>query len=332
MEFEHGRSPGRRINPNDIPWDLILTLTPLVILGLMLLYAGLNSVYTVAPDEKAVVMRLGKYQGPPVESGLHFCIPLVDKVLKVSIKEHSLRLPFGLGADRPQAASQNETLVLTADLNAALVEWTVQWKVSQPDQFLFRFYNANDDRYPERVITTVARTVMNRLVGDYSIDEVLTEKRGEIGVEAREATQKILDSYSCGVEITELQMQRVTPPDQVRPAFDQVNAAIQLRDQLVNEANKERNKLKPEALAQKDKVIKEAEGYAARRKAETAGKINALRAKYEAYQMAPEITRKRLYIEAMQKILSAVESQVIVDSDLKQRMIPLLQLDQGVKP
>ena len=332
MEFEFGRSKGRRINANEVPWDTILALTPVVLVLLMVVYAAMNSFYTVAPHEKAVVLRFGKYQGPPVASGLHFCVPLVDKVLKVSVEEHSLRLPFGLGADRPQSASQNETLVLTADLNAALVEWTVQWKVVQPDQFLFRFYQQENERYPEEVVATVARTVMNRLVGDYSIDEVLTEKRGEIGVEARQATQKILDEYSCGVEITELQMQRVTPPSQVRPAFDQVNSARQLRDQLVNEANKERNKLKPQAEAEKDKLIKEAEGYAARRKAESAGEIEALRAKYEAYKAAPEITRRRLYIEAMQKIFGAVQSQVIVDADLKERMLPLLPIDQGVKP
>ncbi len=331
MEFEFGRLRGRN-NPNEVPWDTILTLTPVVLIGLMLVYAALNSFYTVEPHEKAVVLRFGKYQGPPVDSGLHYRVPMVDKVLKVSVEEHSLRLPFGLGADRPTAAGQNESLVLTADLNAALVEWTVQWKVVQPDQFLFRFHRPDNERYPEEVIATVARTVMNRLVGDYSIDEVLTEKRGEIGVEARLATQKILDEYSCGIGITELQMQRTRPPDQVRPAFDQVVAARQLRDQLVNEANKERNKLKPLAEAEKDKSIKVAEGYAARRKAETSGEISALRAKYEAYREAPQITRRRLYIEAMQNIFNTVQSQVIVDAELNRRVVPLLPIDQGVKP
>ena len=169
---------------------------------------------------------------------------------------------------------------------------------------------------------------MNRLVGDYSIDEVLTEKRSEIRVAAREATQKILDRYECGVVITDLQMQRVRPPNKVRPAFDKVNSAIQEQDKLEKEANQERNKLIPAAQADRDKKVREAEGYASRRRSEVEGEIEALRAKYTAYSKAPNVTRKRMYLDAMEEVLGEVDEKIILDSDLKQ-VLPLLPLRDG---
>ena len=173
-----------------------------------------------------------------------------------------------------------------------------------------------------------ARSVMNQLVGDYSIDEVLTEKRPEIRLAAREATQQTLDQYECGVIITDLQMQRVRPPRKVRPAFDAVNSAIQKKDKLENEANIERNRAIPIARAESDKKIREAEGYAARRRAEVNGEIEALRAKFAAYTQAPDITRQRLYLESMQSVLKNVDQKIIIDSGLNQ-ILPLLQLQGG---
>jgi membrane protease subunit HflK len=240
-------------------------------------------------------------------------------------------MPLGIAAERVDRVPEDATLMLTGDLNAASVEWTVQWRISDPKQKLFSFYDPRDsesDQYLEQVVIMVARSVMNRLVGDYSIDEVLTEKRPEIRLAARTETQKTLDRYECGVTITDLQMQRVRPPQKVRPSFDSVNSAIQQRDKLENEANKERNQLIPTARAESDKKIREAEGYAARRRAEVAGEIDALRAKYAAYSAAPDITRMRLYLEAMEVILGNVDGKTIIDADLDQ-VLPLLQLQGG---
>jgi membrane protease subunit HflK len=170
--------------------------------------------------------------------------------------------------------------------------------------------------------------VMNQLVGDYSIDEVLIEKREEIEQKALEQTREILKEYQCGVAIRDLQLQRTTPPSKVRSAYLQVNAAEQQRKQLKNEADKERNKLLPEAEAEKDKLITEAQGYAKRRWAEADGEIAALLAKYRAYKKAPDVTRQRLYLEAMEEVLGNVESKVIVDADLE-GVLPLLPLEQG---
>lgn len=304
-------------------------LVPVMLVLLLLFgaYVALKSFYTVDPNEQAVVLRFGEYHATTLP-GLHFCVPLVDEVLKVSIEEHTVRLPVGVGGKRPGSVSEEETLMLTGDLNAASVEWTVQWKVNEPKDYLFSFFKGGNPDYIEDVIKTVAQTVMNRLVGDYSIDEVLTTKRTDIAADARESSQGILDQYNCGVIITDLQMQRVTPPAKVKPAFDAVNSAIQERDRLENEAQKERNQLIPAAKADRDKKIREAEGYADRRRAEVNGEIAALRAKFDAYQEAPEITRERLYLESMQNVLEAVDMKIILDSDLRQ-VLPLLDLQQG---
>ena len=319
----------RQFSADDVPWDKVLLVTPIVILLLIVTYLLWNAFYTVEPDERAVVLRFGRYS-ETVGPGLQFCIPLVDKILKVSTREQSFQLPDTGGAS-PGSHNEGTTLMLTGDLNAVFVRWTVQWKVEKPQDFLFRFYREGDrqSEYSEAVIRTVSQTVMNQLIGDYSIEEVLTEKREDIAVLAREQTQAILDEYKCGVTIRGLQMQRVTPPEKVRPAFDAVNSSIQRRDQLVNEGNKIRNELLPKARAEKDKLIREAEGYADRRLAEAKGEVNALLARYHAYAKAPEVTRQRLYIEAMERVLADVESKVIIDADLQGGILPLLQLDKG---
>ncbi len=292
---------------------------------------ALGAFYTVEANEQAVVLRFGRYHATTLP-GAHGKIPFVDKVLKVSVEERTIRLPAPETTDDvvPAQLPEEQTLMLTGDLNAASVEWTIQWRVSDAKEFLFAFYDRSDERVFDRVIRTAAQSVMNRLIGDYSIDEVLTEKRTEVAENARNATQAILDVYGCGVTVTDLQMQRVTPPGRVRVAFDQVNASIQVRDQLENEANKERNTLIPAAKAARDKLIREAEGYADRRRSEVDGEVIALNAKYEAYQQAPEETRRRLYLETMQQVLGNVEQKLILDSDLK-GLVPLLQLDGGTR-
>ncbi len=331
MDFEFRSPRDRRMRPDELPWDRILVIAPLVLLAVIVAFLVASSVYRVDAHENAVVLRFGKHHRT-VGPGLKFCIPLVEDYLIVSIGEQSLQLPFGIHADRPKEADEEEALMLTGDLDAVLVEWTIQWAVVEPADYLFRFYRKDEPTYPVQVITTAAQTVMNRLVGDYSIDEVLTERRREIEIAAKKETQKILDRYHCGVEIRDLQLQRTTPPNKVRTAYEQVNASEQQREQLKNEANKERNKLLPEAEAERDKLINGARGYAKRRWAEADGEITALLARYREYQKAPEATRQRLYLEAMEEVFAAVESKVIVDSDLQGRMLPLLPLDQGGKP
>jgi membrane protease subunit HflK len=311
-------------------WQRYLPLFPWIVALLLALWLMSDISYTVKPYEQAVVLRFGKYHATTTP-GLHFKMPLADQVLKVSVEEHGLRLPFGRPSHaeefaEPPRHTEDETLMLTGDLNTASVEWTVQWRVADPAQFVFRFPQDEGDRFAEGLLTTVARTVMNQMVGDYSFDEVIGAKRSDIAFKARDDSQRILDAYACGITVTALQMQRVIPPDRVKPAFDRVNASIQEKQKLENEAEAARNKLLPEARASRDRLIREAEGYASRKRAEANGEIEALLAKYHAYQRAPEITRQRLYLEAMQEVLQGIKDKTIIDADLKQ-LLPLLNLD-----
>lgn len=327
-EYAQRVQPPRR--PRE-PWQRLIPLIPWAVGALIVAGLVLDASYTVEPHEQAVVMRFGRYHATTTP-GLHFKLPMIDQVLKVSVEEHGLRLPFGSASHADEAAAEvqrhqdDETLMLTGDLNAASVEWTVQWQVTEPREYLFRFPRDPRDEFASDLLTFVSRTVMNRLVGDYSFDEVIGPKRGDIANSARTDTQRILDHYECGITITALQMQRVIPPDRVKPAFDKVNASIQEKQKLENEAETERNKLIPAARASSDRLVREAEGYAGRRKAEAQGEIEALLAKFHAYQRAPDVTRQRLYLEAMQDLLTGVTDKTIIDADLKQ-VLPLLNLD-----
>lgn len=306
--------------------------TRIILIALGLLFGVLiitRAMYTVEPHERAVVMRFGEYHSTE-NPGLHFCIPYVDHVLTADMRERTVRLPVDIDTRRrPSEINEEDVLMLTGDLNAAAVEWTIQWRVRDPDDYLFKFHrdDVSQDEYLQYIISVIGRTVMNRLMGDYSIDEVLTQKRMEIREKARDATQEMLDKYNCGISITDLQLQRVTPPDQVKDSFAAVNEAVQTRDKLENEANKTRNTLLPKAKADRDKAIREAEGYAARRRSEVKGEIDALMVQYEQFAKAPEETRQRLYLESLENVLGKVRNKTIIDSDLQQ-LLPLLNLNQ----
>lgn len=305
---------------------------------------GSRSFYTVQPNEQAVVLRFGKYSSTELP-GLHFAIPFVDTVLTADMRERTIRLPFGVengSTAVPRNARYNDdgedNLMLTGNLNPVSVEWTIQWRVADPKDYLFRFYyedhpefrRTDQDEFLQNVVSQVGRSVMNQVIGDYSFDEVLTTMRSEIRTKAHEQTQALIDSLACGIRITDLQLQRVVPPKEVSKSFAAVNEAAQTRVKLMNEANKERNSRLPQARADRDKAIRAAEGYADRRRAEVKGEIDALLAQYEEYRQSPRETRQRLYLESMQRVLSNVESKTIIDSDLKQ-MLPLLNLNKESK-
>lgn len=297
---------------------------------MLVLYLLASGVFKVKEYEQAVLLRFGRFHRV-VQPGLHLKLPWIDQAVVVDASERSLRLPWGT-SDMERAGRQmevderrqDESLILTGDLYAAVVEWNVVWRISEPRDYVVNF---NDIETLERTILAVARSTMHRAVGDYSAEEVLTGERAAVKTAAWDDMTAQLERLKSGVEVVDLQMQRVTPPLRVRPAFDDVNASIQQRDQSVNEAIRERNMLTPTAEAQKDQLIREAEGYAARLKAETEGEVAALRAKYEAYKQAPEVTRQRMYLETMEKVLSNSGPKTILDSDLNS-LLPLLNLGQ----
>lgn len=316
------------IEPNLDTQQVLTGLAAVVALSTILYFAW-SGFYTVREYEKAVVLRWGKYY-TTAEPGLHFKLPWIDERILVDCSERTLRLPWGTAELVQRGApltverdSPEEMLILTGDLYAAVVEWNVIWRVSEPSDFALRL---NDDD-ADNIINAVARSTMHRIIGDYAADEILTGKREEIALAALAELKSNLESLKSGIMIVDLQMQRAIPPDRVKPAFDEVNASIQQRDKLVNEARRERNQMLPLALASQDKSIREAEGYASRRKAEAEGEIAALLAKYAAYQKAPELTRRRLYLETMERVLGNSGPKVILDGSMPSPL-PLLPLEK----
>ncbi len=288
----------------------------------LLTYVAWSGAFTVNAHEQSVVLRFGAYNRT-VGPGLHFKIPWVEERIDVDVGEHSLRLPWGQPEQAGQLTidrgSEEAALILTGDLYAAVVEWNVMWRVVNPQEYLFSIQETD----VEAVIISIARSSMNQAVGDYAADESLTFKRAEVGQIALDTMRERLKQYRCGIDIFELQMQRVTPPNQVKPAFDEVNSSIQKRDQLVNEARREQNQMIPLAEAKRDQLVREAEGYSARRLAESQGEISALKAKWQQYQAAPEATRQRLYLETMERVLEKSGPKLILDAELK-GLVPLL--------
>ncbi len=317
-----------RYTQMDIPPSTLAYVAPWVALLVIAVVAAFDAYFTVGPQQMAVVLRFGKRHAI-VGPGLHFKLPAADEVVLIDIAEQRFRLPYErspsgrLQGGPAGSAAEDLRLMLTGDLNAVAVEWTVQWRVQDPYKYLV----ALQERDVPQTIYAAAFSVMNRLIGDYSFDEVLTEKREEVGERARVETQQLLDRYELGVRITGLQLQRITPPESVRSAFDSVIAAIQERQQREHEAERERNTLIPQAIARADQYRREAEGYAARIKAEAEGEAARLLARYQAYREAPDETRRRLYLETMEKILQKAGGIWIVDKEL-QSLVPLLQLNE----
>lgn len=295
--------------------------------------------YTVGPDSRGMVLRLGEPLEPTLP-GLHFKAPWpIDRVFTVPV-EKVQSVEFGYrtasAGRRTQYAPTNEdqqmmARMLTADLNLAHVEWVVQYRTSDPHHYLFKIggdrrtspaTNARD------LIRDVSEAVMRRIVGDVSVDSVITTGREQIAKDAKAEMQKMLDDFESGITIVGVKLQSATPPGPVKDAFDAVNRAKQTKERVVNEAKGERNALIPAARGQRDRMIAEAEGYALRVTRAAQGHANAFLAKLAEFDKAPEITKVRLYLEAMEDILQQVDEVTVIDESVR-GMVPLLHLDAG---
>ncbi|PIP81634.1 MAG: FtsH protease activity modulator HflK [Elusimicrobia bacterium CG_4_9_14_3_um_filter_62_55] len=299
-------------------WLLQRGLVLVAFAGVFVVLGVLTSMYTVEPEEKAVIMRFGRYlatQGP----GLHFKLPFgIDRHIKVPT-ERILQEEFGFRSsaakgNRTQYEDQafdEESLMLTGDLNVADVEWIVQYKIAEPQKYLF---NTRDVR---KNLRDVSLSVVRRVIGDRRVGEVLTTGRVAIAEEAQRLMQEVLDRYAMGVRIVTLKLQDVNPPESVRPAFNEVNAAKQEQEKVINQAEREYNKVIPEARGKADETVSKAEGEAERvvntAKGDAARFENVLR----EYRKAPAITRTRLYLETLEDIYSRFSEITIVDKGVK---------------
>lgn len=307
--------------------NINFTVIRLAIIGVIVLIGVTSSFYTVPADSQAVVLRFGKPQttkGP----GLHFKLPYgIDKTLMVEVTRQ-LQQEFGFGTagatNRYQftdPGEQNlEKSMVTGDLNAALVEWVVQYRIEDPEQYLFAV------REPDATLRDITESVMREIVGDRTVDEVITVGRQEIEDVATENLQKATTEYTMGLRILQVQLKDVDPPRAVQSSFNEVNQAQQERESAINRANGEYNKEVPRARGQADRMISAADGYAKKRVNEAEGDVASFEALLVEYIAAPEITRRRLYLETMSEILPRLGKTIILDEEAK-GILPLLNLN-----
>ena len=299
---------------------------PLIVGGIVIIAALFSSFYSVGPDEVGVIRRFGKYSRT-TNPGLHLKIPFIDKVNNVKVK-YIFKEEFGFRTTKAGVVSQfsareyfDESLMLTGDLNVLVVEWIVQFKVKDPVKLLFKIRN------PRETIRNISEAVMRQVVGDNTVNEVLTTRRVEINQEVEDKLQEILDSYDSGVQIVTVKLQDVNPPDEVKPSFNEVNEAKQEKEKVINQAWERYNKIIPKARGEAERTIKESEGYALNRINRAKGDAAKFVATWEAYKNAKDVTRKRLYLEAMNEILPNAGKKFILDSKQK-GILPLLNLSE----
>jgi modulator of FtsH protease HflK len=297
-----------------------------------------SAFYTVPSDSVAVIQRFGKFI-KDVPPGLHLKLPLGIDSAKIVPVKRQLKQEFGFATPGASDPYQNphynqerrETQMVTGDLNAALVEWVVQYRISAPAKFLFEV------REPRETLRYVSESVMREVVGDRTVDEVITIGRQEIESEALTKMQALSTKYAMGISIDQVQLKNINPPKPVQESFNEVNQAQQEKEKLINEARRDYNKVIPLALGEKDQRIREADGYRLKRINEAEGDAARFNALYAQYIKAPEVTKRRIYIETLQTVLPNIRSKIIID-ERTNNVLPLLNLDgktenkQGDKP
>jgi membrane protease subunit HflK len=316
---------GVRMPPIPRPNPRTLRVLAIALLVLVFLFTGY---YQVEPDEVAVVQRFGAF-ARTTEPGPHLKLPFgIESVTKVPV-QRQLKMEFGFRTARADTRSEfspdtpetvGEAMMLTGDLNVAIVEWIVQFRIKDPRQYLFHVRDVPETfRY-------MSEAAMRLVVGDHSVDEVLTIGREEVALKAKEELQRLCDLYGIGIEVQQLVLQDVNPPDPVKPAFNEVNQAIQEKERAINDAWAEYNNAVPKAKGEAEQAVRAAEGYALERVNNAEGDAKRFDALYEEYRKAPLVTRKRMYLETMRDLMPKVGKKVVLD-DKARSILPLLQLD-----
>lgn len=307
--------------------------TLVTLLALFAVVLGVWTIwYQVGADEVGIVLRFGRYTGGEAQPGLHVKLPFgIDRVIKVPV-QRQLKQEFGFRTAEAGVRTtykpgsyQDESLMLTGDLNSAVVEWIVQYRIRDPYKYLFRVRSVTE------TFRDLAEAVVRAVVGDRTVNEILTVGRQEMADQAGKELQALCDQYEMGLVVEQVVLQDVTPPDPVKPSFNEVNQAQQEREKLINQARAEYNQVVPRAKGEAEKTIAEAEGYAVDRVNRARGEAARFIALYEEYRKAPEVMRRRLYLETMGEILPQVERKVIIDDNVK-GILPLLNLQEGKGP
>lgn len=315
------------LKPPNISGKMIRNVVIVIVLAILFF----SSWFTVSPEEVGVILRFGEFTRT-ADPGLNFKFPFgIEKVIKVPV-ERQLKQEFGfrtLKADvRTQYSTrryEDESLMLTGDLNAAQVEWIVQYRIKDAFNYLFRVSRTED------TFRDISEAMMREVVGDRTVSEVLTVGRQEISATVEVKIQELADQYETGIKVEQVVLQDVNPPDEVKASFNEVNQAQQEKEKLINQAYSEYNKVIPRAEGEALKTIEEAKGYAVQRVNEAKGEAARFTALYQEYAKAREVTRQRMYLETLNEILNNVGRKLITDEEAA-GILPLFQLDkEGLK-
>ncbi len=297
----------------------------LIIGAIIIIIILSSSFYTIGVNEVGVIQRFGKYIRT-TSPGLHFKLPRgIEKLTKVKVRL-VYKEEFGLRTVRAGVRTQyarsstylNEALMLTGDLNVAVVPWIVQYRIKDPYKYLFKVRNV------KTTLRDLTESTMRMVVGDRSINEVIS-KRQEIADQAKVLLQKELDGAETGINVVTIEMKKTNVPEPVQPSFNEVNQATQERERMVYQAREEYNKAIPAAKGNAEKTIKAAEGYALDRINRAKGDAARFLSLYAEYSKAKDVTRRRIYLETLKDLFPKLGSKYIIDADQK-NVLPLLNL------
>lgn len=301
----------------------------LIIPGIIVVAGLFTSYFTVPADSEAVILRFGQYNRTAAP-GLNFKMPFWFETKEIIPVARTLKMEFGFGTPgstnnyqtRPKE-HQAEQSMITGDKNSALVEWVVQYRISDPEAYLFRV------RDPEDTMRDASESVMREVVGDRTVDEVITIGRQSIETDALVKLQDLVDKYELGLQIDQLQLKNVNPPKPVQPSFNEVNQAQQDRAKQINVAKGLYNKAVPKTEGEADMKISSAEGEKLQRVNEATGDAERFLALFKEYEKAPSITRQRLYLEKIKDVLPKLKSKIIMDGEAS-KPLPLLDLNNAL--
>ena len=301
---------------------------PIVFVLLLVILGIYTSVYKIDTEEVGVVQRFGKYI-KSTQPGLNFKLPFgIETVTPVPVRR-ILKEEFGFSSQRTSGRSRtafttentNEALMLTGDLNVAVVPWIVQYRVNDPYNYLFKVQNVT------RLLRDMSEASMRLVVGDRSINEILT-KRAEIADAAKLVLQAELDNSEAGITISTIEMKRTNVPGPVQDSFNEVNQATQEKERMIYQAREEYNKAIPTARGDAERVVKAAEGYALDRVNRAKGDADRFKSVYAEYSKAKDVTTRRLYLETLKDLLPRMGPKYIID-DSQSNLLPLLNLNQN---
>lgn len=321
-----GGSSGGGKPPFEIPQIKMPKFRPSMVLGIVLLlflvWIVPGTIYFVEPDEEGVVTTFGRFTRATTP-GMHFKFPSpiehaqTPKITRVRRAEIGFRTTRGGQMQKVPA----ESLMLTGDQNLIDINLVVQYKISNAVDYLFNV------RKPDKLVRDVTETVIRGIVGSNNIDEALTTGKAEIQIKAKVLIQAMLEKYGTGIQVVTVQLQDVNPPQQVEAAFKDVVSAREDKERMINEAQGYRNAVIPEARGQAAAIVHAAEGYKQETIKKSEGDVNRFLSQYAEYKKAPEITRKRIYLETMEEILPSMQKFVL--SNEGKGVLPILPLGQN---